>query len=99
MYSIRASRNPSCWLGPVWGVSNYLVFRGLVNYGFESEAAELAEKTIKLFGGDIRRSGTVHEYYQPGNGVPICNEDFLNWNLLCMNVIAWHEKQNVVVEY
>ena len=27
MYDLRASNNPSNWLGPVWGMSNYMVFR------------------------------------------------------------------------
>ena len=34
MYGTYASSNPSNWDGPVWGVSNYIVFRGLVRYGF-----------------------------------------------------------------
>ena len=46
MYDLRASNNPSNWLGPVWGISNYLVFRGLVKYGFAEDARELAEKTV-----------------------------------------------------
>lgn len=42
MYCIEKSGNPSCWLGPIWGISNYMCFRGLINYGFEAEAKELA---------------------------------------------------------
>ena len=33
--------------------TNYLIWRGLVNYGFEKEADELAVKTIILFGKDF----------------------------------------------
>ncbi|MCF6176257.1 MAG: hypothetical protein L3J71_10880 [Victivallaceae bacterium] len=99
MYSIRASRNPSCWLGPIWGISNYMVFRGLINYGFTREAKELAEKTICLFGEDIEKTGAVHEYYQPGNGEPLCNKGFLNWNLLALNISAWYEERESVIEF
>ena len=76
MYNLRPSGNPSSWLGPIWGISNYMTFRGLVNYGYMQEAKELACKTIELFGRDIERFGGMHEYYQPENGEPILNVGF-----------------------
>ncbi len=91
MYNLRPSGNPSSWLGPIWGVSNYMVFHGLVKYGFNEAAAELAEKTVKLFGHDIERTGAMHEYYQPENGEPLLNHGFQNWNMLVMNMISWLE--------
>jgi putative isomerase len=99
MYNVRASGGPSSWLGPIWGVSNYLTFRGLVRYGYETEAKDLAEKTIKLFGNDIDRFGAMHEYYQPENGEPILNKGFQNWNYLVLNMIAWLEGRDVIVEF
>ncbi len=99
MYSIRASGNPSCWLGPIWGVSNYLTFRGLLRYGFTDDARELAEKTIQLFGRDVERFGAMHEYYQPENGEPILNRGFKNWNYLVLNMAAWLEGRQVVSEF
>ena len=75
MYNLRASGNPSSWLGPVWGISNYLVWRGLLNYGYETEAGELAEKTISLFGRDLERFGALHEYYDPETGEPHADEN------------------------
>ncbi|KAA1191737.1 glycoside hydrolase family 37 [Paenibacillus sp. B2(2019)] len=98
MYNARASRNPSNWLGPIWGISNYLTFRGLVQYGFEQDARELAEKTITLFGRDIERFGGMHEYYQPDNGEPILNKGFQNWNYLVLNMIAWLEGRPFIHE-
>lgn len=99
MYNLRASGNPSSWLGPVWGISNYLTWRGLVQYGYETEARELAEKTVRLFGEDVRRTGAFHEYYQPENGMPILNIGFQNWNLLVLNMMAWMEGREAVFEY
>src|SRR5690606_40634394 len=29
MYSVSATINPSNWLGPIWVIVNYVVFRGL----------------------------------------------------------------------
>lgn len=99
MYSVRASGNPSSWLGPVWGASNYLVFRGLVKYGFNDDARGLAEKSVRLFEEDIRRSGALHEYYDPESGMPVLNRGFQNWNYLALNMAAWLEGRRVVAEF
>jgi putative isomerase len=99
MYDLRASNNPSNWLGPVWGISNYLVFRGLVRYGFEEDARDLAEKTIRLFGRDLETSGSLHEFYHPDTGEPIMTKGFQNWNFLVLNMIAWLEGRVVVAEF
>lgn len=99
MYNTGAMGNPSSWLGPVWGVSNYMTFRGLVRYGYEAEAAELVDKTIKLFGRDLERFDALHEYYLPDSGEPVLNPGFQNWNYLVLNMIAWMEGSDVVVEF
>ena len=99
MYVIKKSGNPSCWLGPVWGISNYMVFRGLVKYGFDAEARELAQKTQKLFEKDIIACGELHEYYDPESGEPVMNPGFQNWNLLSVNMQAWVNGQPVVEEF
>lgn len=89
MYAIIKSGNPSCWLGPVWGISNYMVFEGLVRYGYVEEAKELCKKTIELFGKDILVNGEMHEYYDPETGEGVNNPGFQNWNLLVVNMISW----------
>lgn len=99
MYNLRGSGNPSSWLGPIWGVSNYLTFRGLIKYGYVKEASELAEKTIRLFGRDFERFGGLHEYYQPENGEPILNTGFQNWNFLVLNMAAYLEEKEYVEEF
>ena len=99
MYAIIKSGNPSCWLGPIWGISNYMVFKGFVNYGFESEAKDLAEKTVRLFADDIERCGELHEYYHPDTGEGVNNPGFQNWNLLSLNMMAWLENENIISEF
>lgn len=99
MYQIVPSGNPSCWLGPVWGISNYLVFRGLVKYEFNDIAEVLAKKTITLFAEDIKKTGVLHEYYDPESGKPILNPGFQNWNLLAVNMSAWLEGKPVTEEF
>lgn len=98
MYQIRKSGNPSCWLGPVWGVSNYLVFRGLIKYGYISVANDLAEKTVNLLEMDIADCGDLHEYYDPEDGHPVMNKGFQSWNLLAVNLKAWLSGEQIVTE-
>jgi glycogen debranching enzyme len=99
MYSVRSSANPSNWRGPVWGISNYMVFKGLEEYGFKQEATELAGKTILLFGKDFEKTGALHEYYEPETGKPLLNKGFQNWNYLVLNMIAWKDGKTVVEEF
>ncbi len=93
MYDLRASNNPSNWRGPVWGISNYMVFSGLLRYGFEADAREMAEKTVLLFGRDLEINGCLHEYYDPDSCEPIMTHGFENWNYLVLNMIAWLENR------
>jgi putative isomerase len=99
MYSVRASSNPSNWLGPIWGIANYMVFKGLMHYKFTAEAKEMARKTILLFGRDFEMNGALHEYYEPETGEPILNKGFQDWNYLVMNMIASLEGRTVVGEF
>ena len=86
MFNLDASLNPSNWLGGVWIVTSYIVFRGLLNYGFTEQARGLCDATLRLLGDDLARTGTLHEYYNPFNGQPITNPGFLNWNMLAINM-------------
>ena len=99
MYSLVKSGNPSCWLGPVWGISNYMTWKGLINYGFDQDAYELAIKTIHLFGHDLEENGELHEYYHPETGEGINNIGFQNWNYLVLNMIFWLERNSYVTEF
>jgi putative isomerase len=87
MFDVSATNNPSNWLGPIWIVSNYVVFRGLMNYGYAEEAERLVSKTLALLGGDLERTGTIHEYYDPHTGLAVMNGGFINWNILALNMV------------
>jgi putative isomerase len=99
MYNLKATGNPSSWLGPVWGISNYMTWRGLIKYGFTKEARDLAVKTITLFGKDIQKTGSLHEYYEPDTGTPVLNPGFQDWNYLVANMLAWLEGHEVISEF
>lgn len=99
MYNLRPTHNPSNWQGPIWGISNYMVFRGLVDYGFCKEARMMAKKTISLFGDDLKKEGALHEYYDPDTGKPLINKGFQNWNYLVINMVAWLEGRKTIIEF
>lgn len=86
MFDLSVTNNPSNWLGPIWLVANYVVFRGLMNYGYRKEAELICEETFELLGRDLEKTGSLHEYYDPFTGEPIMNGGFINWNVLALNM-------------
>jgi len=86
MYNLEPTYNPSNWLGGIWIIVQYAVFRGLMNYGFRKEAEEICRDVLAMLGRDLKENGTLHEYYNPETGEPIINPDFLNWNVLALNM-------------
>lgn len=86
MFDLSVTNNPSNWLGPIWLVANYVIFRGLMNYGYRKEAELMCERTLNLLGRDLEKTGSLHEYYDPFTGEPIMNGGFINWNVLALNM-------------
>jgi putative isomerase len=87
MFSLEFSSNPSDWLGPVWIIVNYLVWRGLKAYQFADAAKALADKTIKLLADDLAATGSLNEYYHPDTGAPLSHKGFMDWNMLVLEMI------------
>lgn len=88
MYSLAKSSNPSNWLGPVWILVNYVVWKGLKTYGFTNDAKHLSDKTLRLLASDLARSGTLNEYYNPDSGLPLSYKGFMDWNLLVTEMVS-----------
>ena len=70
------------WRGPVWVVSNYILMHGLMNYGYSSQAKELAQKTVDLLVSDLLKTQGMNECYNPETGEPTAEGHFLDWDLL-----------------
>ena len=87
MYSLEFSSNPSNWLGPIWIIVNYFVWKALRRYGFEKEANALADKTLLLLSRDLERNGSLNEYYHPDTGEALSHKGFIDWNLLVLEMI------------
>ena len=50
-YNTAETSNPSNWQGPIWIISTYIVFKGLLNYGYINEARKIAENVLKFVSG------------------------------------------------
>ncbi|MBQ7679387.1 MAG: trehalase / alfa-L-rhamnosidase / mannosyl oligosaccharide glucosidase [Butyrivibrio sp.] len=95
MYNTEATNNPSNWLGPIWLVANYCVFRGMLDYGFTEEARRICDGSVRLLEQDLTQSGCLHEYYDPETGAPVMNGGFINWNILVLNMEAELAKEAI----
>ena len=95
MFNLSATNNPSNWLGPIWLVANYCVFKGLMNYGYREEAEKIARGSLSLLTDDLRKSGSIHEYYNPLTGEPVMNGGFINWNILALTMMKELEESSL----
>ncbi len=53
------------WQGPTWVNTNWLIIKGLENYGYSDEAVQLRQKTLDL----VAKNG-MNEYFNPHSGQP-----------------------------
>lgn len=82
VYNLEETSNPSNWQGPIWIVSTYLIFKGLLNYGYWEEAKQIAENLLTNLCRDLDENGALHEYYNSETGISNINLGFMNWNAL-----------------
>ncbi|MEO0497324.1 MAG: trehalase family glycosidase [Pseudomonadota bacterium] len=66
------------WKGNVWIPTNYYIFRGLLRYGFNDAAAELAAKTLAM----LMNNDTTREYYDAETGKGVGLDPFWGWSIL-----------------
>lgn len=66
------------WMGATWVPTNYMVFRGLVSYGYTDIARELADKTFEM----VVSEADLREYYDGENGNGQGRNPFWGWSSL-----------------
>jgi len=66
------------WVGSTWIPTNYMVFRGLVNYGYLDIAQELADKTFEL----VVSEEQLREFYNGETGDGQGRMPFWGWSSL-----------------
>ncbi len=58
------------WRGPVWINYNYMILRGLSDYGYGALSQRIKEKTLDVINEWYIRTGTVYEFYDSENRTP-----------------------------
>jgi hypothetical protein len=53
------------WNGPVWVQWNYLIERGLLDYGYPKEAADLVDKVTEVMYDRLSKDHNLWEFYSP----------------------------------
>jgi len=56
------------WRGRIWGPMNWLVYEGLMAYGFHDEAREVGRRSMRTFLAEWRDESHVHENYNAITG-------------------------------
>ena len=76
----EGSRSGECnWEGPAWIPTNYMIFHGLVQYGYNDEARELAVRTLRLA---LVANSVTREFYDSDTGKGNGMNPFWGWSSL-----------------
>jgi hypothetical protein len=57
--------------GAIWAPMNYLVYIGLKRYGYHTEAAELARKSLAIARSASEKSGKYDDQFSSADGIPL----------------------------
>jgi glycogen debranching enzyme len=69
------------WNGPVWLLWDYMVFEGLINYGYTDIARELGKKMILTVKTQLELNHNYWESYSPDNEVLNCPSNYI-WDAI-----------------
>jgi putative isomerase len=76
----EGSKTGECnWQGPAWIPINYVIFHGLVQYGYTGVARELAVKTLDMA---LNENEATREYYNSDTGNGNGMNPFWGWSSL-----------------
>jgi len=79
------------WNGPVWLLWDYLVFDGLVNYGYNDLALELADKMMLAVSTQLSKNHNYWESYSPDNDVLNCPSNYI-WDAIMVKLLIRVDK-------
>jgi hypothetical protein len=62
----QGSHNECNWRGPTWAPTNYMIFQGLMRYGFTEEAKTLSDRLLEMA---VEKNPVLREYYDAETGL------------------------------
>ncbi len=75
------------WLGGIWAPTNYMVIKGLENYGYNEFAYKATERYLNGLYAVYKNTGTLWEAYSPDFNLPATNEG--GKDLVRKNFVGW----------
>ena len=75
----QGSHKECNWRGSAWMPTNYMIFHGLIKYGFKDIARELAYRTFRMV---IEENMVTREYYNAETGAGIGQTEFWGFSVL-----------------
>ncbi|MFS4467471.1 MGH1-like glycoside hydrolase domain-containing protein [Maribacter sp. 2210JD10-5] len=78
-YDQTASDHGCNWRGTTWIPANYMVFYGLLDYGYTDIAKQLAQKTFEMV---FHKNGATREYFNGETGEGYGLNPFWGWSTL-----------------
>jgi hypothetical protein len=80
------------WNGPVWLLWDYMVFRGLLDYGYREQAEALAGKMVQAVRIQLENNHRFWESYSPDFTVLECPSNYIWDSIISRLLIDLHEK-------
>ena len=74
------------WNGPVWLLWDYMVFDGLVNYGYNDLARQLAGKMMLAVTTQLKKNHNYWESFSPDNDVLNCPSNYI-WDSIMAKLL------------
>jgi hypothetical protein len=74
------------WNGPVWLLWDYMVYRGLKDYGYNEIAHQLARKMLQAAVIQLKKNHNFWESYSPDNEVLNCPSNYI-WDTILARLL------------
>ena len=75
----QGSHHECNWRGPTWAPTNYMIFHGLMRYGFKDQAAILADRLFRMA---LEKNPVLREYYDAETGLGLGQTHFWGFTAL-----------------
>lgn len=75
----QGSNHECNWRGPTWAPTNYMIFQGLMRYGFKDEAKTLSDRLLQMA---VEKNPVLREYYDAETGLGLGQTRFWGFTAL-----------------
>jgi glycogen debranching enzyme len=80
------------WNGPIWLLWDYMVYDGLMNYGYKMEAKELANKMMLAVATQLKKNHRFWESFSPDYPVQECPSNYIWDSIMAKLLVELYER-------